>query len=136
MRNFRAGSIGSINAWLPSRRSTLHQVGGAVIARPGQVRSGMSMGPKGRYLSEGVRNMVRFSGVGRERLIAGKPVIHREALQMASLMGFGVSPVLLAPTVGAWGLLRLGAQKEKREHKRRPGAELRGGREVRAKGHV
>jgi len=50
-------------------------------------------------------------------------------------MGFCVSPVLLAPTVGAWGLLRLGAQKEKRERKRRPGAVL-GGREFRAEGHV
>jgi hypothetical protein len=29
-----------------------------------------------------------------------------------------VSPVLLAPTVSAWGLLRLGAQKRKREQQR------------------
>ena len=45
-----------------------------------------------------------------------------------------MSPVLLAPTVSAWGLLRLGAQKEKRERKRRPGAVLRG-QECRAKSH-
>ena len=55
---------------------------------------------------------------------------------MASSMGFCVSPVLLAPTVGAWGLLRLGAQKEKREIEQRPGAVLGGGRQVRAKRHV
>jgi len=79
--------------------------------------------------------MVRFSGVGRERLIAGKPVIHREALQVASLMGFGVSPVLLAPTVGAWGLLRLGAQKQKRERQPRQGAGVGQGNEFRAAEH-
>ena len=34
------------------------------------------------------------------------------------------------------GLLRLGAQKEKREHEQRPGAVLGQGRQVRAKGHA
>jgi hypothetical protein len=56
-------------------------------------------------------------------------------MQLASWAGGGVSPVLLAPTVGAWGLLRLGAQKEKRERKQRPGAVLKGG-DFRAEGHV
>jgi hypothetical protein len=31
MRSLRAWSIGSIRAWLPSRRSLLHQTGGRVI---------------------------------------------------------------------------------------------------------
>src|SRR5882724_11872955 len=66
MRNLRAGSIGSIRAWLPSRRSTLHQVGGAVIARLGHVRSAMSMGVNGRYLDAGVGNMSAFSDRRRE----------------------------------------------------------------------
>jgi hypothetical protein len=33
LRRFREGSIGSIRAWLPSRRSTLHQRGARVITR-------------------------------------------------------------------------------------------------------
>ena len=39
MRRLRAASIGSISAWLPSRRSTLHHSGGVVITLSGQVRS-------------------------------------------------------------------------------------------------
>jgi hypothetical protein len=35
MRSLRSASIGSISAWLPSRRSTLHQTGGFVITRDG-----------------------------------------------------------------------------------------------------
>jgi hypothetical protein len=53
---------------------------------------------------------------------------------MGLFLGFGLSPVLLAPTVSAWGLLRLGARKEKRERKRRPKAGL-GGRDGRAERH-
>src|SRR6185312_8750806 len=58
IRILRAESIGSISAWLPSRRSTLHQVGGAVRVRPGQARSGRLIGANGRYLSDGLRNMM------------------------------------------------------------------------------
>ena len=50
-------------------------------------------------------------------------------------VGFGVSPVLLAPTVGAWGLLRLGAQKQKRERQTRQGAGAGLGGEFRAAEH-
>src|ERR1700754_4739534 len=121
--------MGSISAWLPSRRSTLHHMGGAVITRPGHVRSAMSMGLKGRYLSEGVRNMVRFSlGKGREQ-------IEQPAGRQGPRLGFVLCPVLLAPTVSAWGLLRLGAQKQKRERKQRPGAVLLGRCHLRAERH-
>ena len=58
MRRLRAGSMGSISAWLPSRRSTLHQVGGAAMTALGQVRSVRSMGAKARYLLDGLRNMM------------------------------------------------------------------------------
>src|ERR1700754_1896607 len=42
MRRLRSGDIGSINAWLPSRRSTAHQRGAVSMRRVGQVRSGRS----------------------------------------------------------------------------------------------
>ena len=51
IRILRAESMGSMSAWLPSRRSTLHQVGGAVSVRLGQVRSGRLIGANGRYFS-------------------------------------------------------------------------------------
>ena len=40
MRRLRAGSIGSMSAWLPSRRSTEHHSGAFVMRWSGQVRSG------------------------------------------------------------------------------------------------
>ena len=48
MRRLRAGSMGSIRAWLPSRRSTLHQRGARVITFDGHVRSGSGIGVNGR----------------------------------------------------------------------------------------
>src|SRR5699024_11562508 len=38
--SFSCTFMGSIRAWLPSRRSTEHQMGGAVSCLSGQVRSG------------------------------------------------------------------------------------------------
>src|SRR5690625_7095543 len=40
--SLRSTSIGSIRAWLPSRRSTAHQRGACVIRLVGHVRSGSS----------------------------------------------------------------------------------------------
>ena len=54
MRSLRSMSIGSIRAWLPSRRSTLHQMGGRVMRASGQVRSFRPTGANGRYLVLGV----------------------------------------------------------------------------------
>ena len=42
MVRLRDGLIGSISAWLPSRRSVDSQRGAVVIVLPGQVRSGRS----------------------------------------------------------------------------------------------
>ncbi|MEH3138618.1 MAG: hypothetical protein PGN37_00240 [Mycobacterium kyogaense] len=39
MRRLRAGLIGSISAWLPSRRSTAHHSGATSMTLSGQVRS-------------------------------------------------------------------------------------------------
>ncbi len=36
----RSGVMGSIRAWLPSRRSTAHQIGEVSVIRSGHVRSG------------------------------------------------------------------------------------------------
>src|ERR1044071_61122 len=41
--------IGTANAWLPSRRSTLHQIGAFVSVRLGHCRSGKCTGGNGRY---------------------------------------------------------------------------------------
>ena len=64
MRSLRAGSIGSISAWLPSRRSTLHHTGGRVITASGQVRSVRRTGAKARYLAAGSGNMGMELSVG------------------------------------------------------------------------
>ena len=50
--------MGSISAWLPSRRSTLHQTGGDWITLPGQVRSAMGTGLKAWYLEDGLVSMM------------------------------------------------------------------------------
>jgi hypothetical protein len=49
--------MGSISAWLPSRRSTEHHTGGAVIVLAGQVRSGRLMGGNGLYFSIGIEDI-------------------------------------------------------------------------------
>ena len=58
MRRLRAGLIGSISAWLPSRRSTAHHSGALVMTRSGQLRSASRMGStssaNGRYRLTGI----------------------------------------------------------------------------------
>jgi len=61
MRSLRAGPMGSISAWLPSRRSTLHQTGGSVMVRPGQARSGRSIGWNAVYMFVGSTDMALSS---------------------------------------------------------------------------
>ncbi len=55
MRRLRAGSIGSIRAWLPSRRSTEHHSGALVslLVRPGAVGE-LGSGTNGWYFSNGI----------------------------------------------------------------------------------
>ena len=52
--SLRSGSIGSTRAWLPSRRSTLHQRGARSRCRDGHVRSASSSGTVGWYRSNGI----------------------------------------------------------------------------------
>src|SRR5437667_235024 len=49
--------MGMARAWLPSRRSTLHQMGAWVRARFGHWRSGKWTGGNGRYLLDGFLSM-------------------------------------------------------------------------------
>ena len=49
MACLRAAFIGSIRAWLPSRRSVDSQRGAAVMVRDGHCRSGRSTAGNGRY---------------------------------------------------------------------------------------
>src|SRR5690554_1912204 len=52
MMRLRSGLMGSMSAWLPSRRSTAHQRGACVMRLDGHVRSGRSTticSWKGRY---------------------------------------------------------------------------------------
>ena len=84
IRALRSGSIGSMSAWLPSRRSTAHQRGAAVSLRSGQVRSGSSRGTNAWYFSNGIRRGCAGSGgirhppdtpVLAERTHAGSEVV-------------------------------------------------------------
>ena len=63
-RSFFSVLIGSIKAWLPSRRSVLIQIGGRVMVLFGQVRSCKAMAGKGRYLAEGFCIMMLLLKVG------------------------------------------------------------------------
>ncbi|MNC51470.1 hypothetical protein D3C75_1007630 [compost metagenome] len=60
-RSFFTASIGSINDWLPSRRSELHQIGVWVMVFDGQVRSGKLTVGKALYFFEGSLSMVMKS---------------------------------------------------------------------------
>jgi hypothetical protein len=59
-RSFFSGLIGSIRAWLPSRRSVLIQIGGWVMMRFGHWRSASGTAGKGRYLAAGLVNMAEL----------------------------------------------------------------------------
>src|SRR4051812_10859201 len=55
IRFLRSGVIGSMRAWLPSRRSTAHQRGAVVVTVAGQVRSARTTGVKGAERWIGIR---------------------------------------------------------------------------------
>ena len=60
MCSLRTGSIGSISAWLPSRRSTEHHSGALSMTRLGHVRSVSTIGTCGAYLANGI--CIGFAG--------------------------------------------------------------------------
>ncbi|MFM8955960.1 MAG: hypothetical protein ACKOJH_00685 [Actinomycetota bacterium] len=51
IRSLRSGSIGSMSAWLPSRKSTEHHSGALSMVRLGHVRSVSTSGTYAAYLS-------------------------------------------------------------------------------------
>jgi hypothetical protein len=66
---------------LPSRKSTLHQIGALVMVRPGHLRSGKLMGWKARYLVEGSTRMAVILG---NSLNAISGVVTRESGRRSS----------------------------------------------------
>ena len=74
MRRLRAGLIGSISAWLPSRRSTAHHMGAVSTTLSGQVRSatvtGSTSSAKVRYRLTGID----VAALGVPRGLAGVAV--------------------------------------------------------------
>ncbi len=61
IRRLRAWSMGSISAWLPSRRSELHQSGARVMVLFGHLRSGSDTGVVARYFFSGWEIMTATS---------------------------------------------------------------------------
>src|SRR5690349_11394305 len=90
MRRLRAGLIGSIRAWLPSRRSTAHHIGARSTILSGQVRSasvtGSTSWANGRYRLTGI-DVVRWVfqagcpalGGPAGLLMLRAPVVHEKA---------------------------------------------------------
>ena len=62
MRRLRAGLIGSISAWLPSRRSTAHHSGAPVMTLSGQLRSDSRMGS-----TSSANGLYRLTGIDEPR---------------------------------------------------------------------
>src|SRR6267154_5764334 len=61
----QASKVRSISSWLPSRRSTAHQIGGLVMTALGHRRSLRSTGLKGTYFSPAVGIMGFWVDIGR-----------------------------------------------------------------------
>jgi hypothetical protein len=87
--SFAAMLIGSINAWLPSRRSVLIQTGAFSMVRVGQRRPFRRTCGNGRYFSEGLCIMIvdlvyrwlrSACERGRSRRLAGSCSMHAEML--------------------------------------------------------
>lgn len=70
MRRLRWGLIGSIRAWLPSRRSTAHHMGAVSMTLSGQVRSGSEI-----FSTSSAKLRYRLTGIDEPRWVfqAGWP---------------------------------------------------------------
>src|SRR3990167_6677995 len=116
--SLRAGSIGSISAWLPSRRSTLHHVGARLITASGQRRSVRRTGAKARYLVAGWSSMGMELSWG-QNWVRGAPQLvegFRKCKRPAALRWRAVDPGSCetwmisapdAPLVAAWQWLKM-----------------------------
>ena len=77
--------IGMARAWLPSRRSTLHQTGAWVRTRLGHWRSGKWTGGNGRYLVDGFFEHGSFDLFVSAVRQSGKQKPHRRVRQWGSV---------------------------------------------------
>src|SRR6476659_5369982 len=64
MRRLRVGLIGSISAWLPSRRSTAHHMGAVLTTLSGQLRSATVIGS-----TSSAKVRYRFTGIDVARWV-------------------------------------------------------------------
>ena len=64
--SFSSTLMGWASAWLPSRRSTLHQIGGWLRVRLGHWRLGRETGGNGRYLETGAGCMTKTDSTDKK----------------------------------------------------------------------
>src|SRR5215212_116966 len=118
MRRLRAGLIGSISAWLPSRRSTAHHMGALSTTRSGQVRSGSvtasTSAAKVRYRLTGI-DVVRWVFQADWPVFGGPSglLMVRTDVKASAESGFEKVVIGVAPGV------RRGTRPAHREHPRR-----------------
>jgi hypothetical protein len=72
---------------LPSRKSTLHQMGAWVITASGQRRSARRTGAKGRYLLAGLCNMDGLAFMEQEKMKPGSSDLHKQKRPVAGAHG-------------------------------------------------
>ena len=121
--SFSSTFMGSISAWLPSRRSTEHQMGALVICLSGQDRCSILRGTKGMYFScAGFMKIPPVLGVRYEKtpltnhLVRGvclrgttllPPPVAHAALMASNKAAAGNVAVTVRPTAhGSGGRLR------------------------------
>src|SRR5712691_4824790 len=88
MRRLRSTSIGSMSAWLPSRRSTEHHNGAFWRRRLGQVRSCSTTGIHGWYFSNDIfLGVTGLRGIRRLLWLSGTSVIKRAHQALTDFLG-------------------------------------------------
>src|SRR5437879_73581 len=93
MRRLRSTSIGSMSAWLPSRRSTEHHSGAFWRRLLGQVRSCSTSGIHGWYFSKGIfLGVTGLRGIRRLLVLSSTSVIKRVHQALMGFLGLSGSP--------------------------------------------
>ena len=87
MRRFRTGSIGSISAWLPSRRSTAHQRGALVSLRSGHSGQAARAARTRWYFSNGIFFGCAGSGGMCSSLVLGGGGLIRKCKKLPTQKG-------------------------------------------------
>src|SRR5215204_2226967 len=132
MMRLRSGLIGSISAWLPSRRSTAHHMGARSTTRSGHVRSkGTGTGPnaglppgtslaKGRYRLTGI-DVVRWVFHAGWPALGGPDglLMLRTELKASGESGAALEKVVTVIAPGVLGGTPKRSRPAHREHPRR-----------------